>query len=180
MWEDFKSLFVVERSIQCILRRCVFLHRYILYKSIFLCRSKQYILRIFNNTEIAVAYVRLIARNTTARFCSLSSTPFHAIDHASITLVQQLWLMKIDIVSAIAAWKPKTAEGVKKEVVDSHSNQRMIEQGFFTKLVQEVSIRLRIIFQVFLWQSQKFYSNSFVVREDIAKIHISKMVVRNS
>ena len=55
----------------------------------------------------------------------------------------------------------------------------MTEQGFFTKLEQKVLIRLRIIFQVFLWQSQKFYSNSRVVREDIAKIHISKMVIRN-
>ena len=61
-----------------------------LCKSISLRRSKQYILHISNNTENAVAYVRLIARNTTARFYFLSSTPFHAIDHACITLVQQL------------------------------------------------------------------------------------------
>ena len=55
----------------------------------------------------------------------------------------------------------------------------MTEQGFFTNLVQEVSIRLRIIFLVFLLQSQIFYSNSLVVEEDIAKIHVSKMVIRN-
>ena len=87
--------------------------------------------------------------------------------------------MKLDIASAVGACKPNTAGGVKKKVVDKHSNRRMTEQGFFTNLVQEVSIRLPIIFQVFLLQSQKFYSNSLVVEEDIAKIHVSKMVIRN-